>query len=74
MPGIQPHGVTNERLDQVSDYYRYRPQCNELWRNTPAKAHAVVEDDTVKRIVVAKAGSGYSSPPRPRSRAWRKSS
>ena len=55
--------MTNERLDEVSDYYRFRPERGELWPNTPAKAHAVIENGQVARIVVTQAGSGYSSPP-----------
>ena len=60
---LQPYGVTNERLDEVSNYYRYQPQRGELWRTTPAKAYAVVEDGQIKQIVVTDAGSGYSTPP-----------
>lgn len=60
---LAPHGITNERLDQVSDYYRYRPQNGELWRTTEAEAHAIVENGEVKQIVITNPGSGYSSPP-----------
>src|SRR5690606_8516516 len=28
---LAPHGVTNARLDEVSDYYRYHPERGELW-------------------------------------------
>jgi hypothetical protein len=61
---LQPYGVTNERLDEVSNYYRYQPQRGDLWTNTPAKAYAVVEDGQIKQIVVSDAGSGYSTPPK----------
>jgi hypothetical protein len=61
---LAPHGVTNDRLDEVSNYYRYRPQNGELWRHRDAKARAVVEDGKVKRIEVNDAGAGYSTPPR----------
>src|ERR1700727_2764514 len=27
---LAPYGVTNERLDEVSNYYRYRPQNGEM--------------------------------------------
>jgi hypothetical protein len=63
MKVLAPHGVTNARLDEVSNYYRYRPQRGELWPTTPAKAHAIVEDGKIKQIVVTDPGSGYSSPP-----------
>lgn len=64
MKVLQPHGITNDRLDEVSDYYRYRPQAGELWTHKPAKAHAVVVDGRVKEIVITDAGAGYSAPPR----------
>lgn len=60
---LGPLGVTNERMDEVADYYRFRPQAGELWPTKDAKAHAVVEDGKIKRIVVTEPGSGYSSPP-----------
>jgi hypothetical protein len=64
MKVLGPHGVTNERLDEVSNYYRYQPQKGGLWRTTPAEAHAVVEDGKVKQIVVTNPGSGYSTLPK----------
>lgn len=63
MKVLKPHGITNERLDEVSDYYRYQPQKGDLWKNTPAKAHAIVVDGKIKEIVVTEPGSGYSTPP-----------
>jgi hypothetical protein len=63
MKVLGPLGVTNERLDEVSDYYRFQPQKGERWKHTPAKGYAVVEDGKVKKIVVTEAGSGYCSPP-----------
>jgi hypothetical protein len=63
MKVLKPHGVTNERLDEVSDYYRFQPQRGELWKTTSAKAHAVVEDGKIKKIVIEEPGSGYSSLP-----------
>ncbi len=63
MKVLKPHGVTNERLDEVSDYYRYKPGKGNLWKTKAAKGYAVVEDGKVKRIVVTDSGSGYSSVP-----------
>jgi hypothetical protein len=60
---LQPHGITNERIDEVSNYYRYQPQRGELWPTKPAKAHAIVENGTLKKIVIDEAGSGYCSTP-----------
>jgi hypothetical protein len=64
MKALRPHGVTPERLDEVSDYYRYKPGKGNLWRTTPAKAYAVLEGGKVKRVVVTDHGSGYSTPPK----------
>lgn len=63
MKVLAPYGVTNERMDEVANYYRFRPDRNELWPTTPAKAYAVVVAGSLKRIVVTEPGSGYSSPP-----------
>lgn len=64
MKVLQPFGITNDRLDAVSNYYRYQPQKGQLWTNVPAKAHAVVEDGKIKSIVVDEPGAGYSSTPK----------
>lgn len=63
MKVLAPHGVTNDRLDEVSNYYRYRPQEGELWPTKPAKAQATIVDGKVTKIEVTESGSGYSSPP-----------
>jgi hypothetical protein len=63
MQVLGPLGVTNDRLDDVSDYYRYRPQKGELWPTKPAKGYAVVEEGQIKKLVITEPGSGYSSPP-----------
>lgn len=60
---LEPHGVTNDRLDEVSNYYRYQPQRGELWKTSPAKGHALVENGKIKQIAVTEPGSGYSTPP-----------
>jgi hypothetical protein len=64
MKVLKPHNVTNDRLDEVSNFYRFQPQKGNIWKNTPAKAHAIVEDGKIKQIVVTEAGAGYSTPPK----------
>ncbi len=61
---LAPLGVTNERMDEVANYYRFRPQSGELWPTKPAKAHAVVEDGKIKKVVITDPGSGYCTPPK----------
>lgn len=63
MKVLRPHGVTNDRLDEVSNHYRYRRERGELWPTQAAKAHAVIVDGRVARIVVTEPGAGYSSAP-----------
>jgi hypothetical protein len=63
MKVLGPLGVTNDRMDEVANYYRFRPQAGELWPTKDANAHALVEDGKIKQIVVTEPGSGYSSPP-----------
>jgi hypothetical protein len=57
------YGVTNERLDQVSDYYRYVGSRNELWPTQPAVAYAMVQNGKIVGYEVVSGGSGYSSTP-----------
>jgi hypothetical protein len=61
---LSRYGVTNERLDTVSDYYRYVRSRGELWPTKSAAAYAVVENGKIVRFVVTDGGSGYSSPPK----------
>jgi hypothetical protein len=60
---LAPYGVTNDRLDEVSNHYRYNGTAGETWPFTPAAAHAVVRDGVVTDIVIDRAGSGYTSAP-----------
>ena len=60
---LETYGVTNERLDEVSNFYRYRPQANELWTHRDAVAFATVKDGRVVGFRVADPGYGYSTPP-----------
>jgi hypothetical protein len=57
------YGVTNERLDQVSDYYRYVASRNELWPTQPAVAYAMVQNGKIVCYEIVNGGSGYSSNP-----------
>jgi len=63
MAELSPYGVTDDRLNAVSNYYRYRRSAGEMWRNTPAKAYATVHNGVVTSVTITDAGSGYSSPP-----------
>ena len=64
MKGLSPYGVTNDRLDTVSNFYRYNASRGQMWRNTPATAYAIFKDGAVIAITITDAGAGYSSEPR----------
>ena len=60
---LGPYGITNARLDRVSDYYRYNGRNGGLWPHTPAKANATIRSGVVTGFTLTDAGSGYSSTP-----------
>jgi len=57
------YGVTNERLDQVSDYYRYVASRHELWPTQPAVAYAMVRSGEIVGYEIVDGGAGYCSEP-----------
>ncbi|HEY0009861.1 MAG TPA: hypothetical protein VGB55_14125 [Tepidisphaeraceae bacterium] len=63
LDGLAKYGVTNERLDEVSNYYRYKPQDGGLWRHTPAAGYAMVKDGVVTAVTMTEPGRGYTTPP-----------
>jgi hypothetical protein len=64
MRALGPRGVTNERLDEVSNYYRYSPERGDLvWRSSPAAAYVTVRDRKVTGVTITRPGAGYSSAP-----------
>ncbi len=63
MAALGKHGITNERLDEVSNQYRYPPGRQGLWSTKPAEAVALVKDGVVYGFEVTRGGAGYSSPP-----------
>lgn len=63
MQGLAPYGVTDDRLNTVSNYYRYVRSRGEMWPTTPATAIATIENGAVKTITITNPGNGYSSPP-----------
>jgi len=63
MDALSPYGVTDDRLNEVSNQYRYRRDKGQMWPTVPATAYATVSNGVVTGIVVTNSGSGYSSPP-----------
>jgi hypothetical protein len=63
MDALAPYGVTDDRLNQVSNRYRYRRWMGELWPTHEAAGYATVSGGVVTGFVVTDPGFGYSSPP-----------
>jgi hypothetical protein len=60
---LAPYGVTNARLDEVSDYYRYNGSAGESWPTRSATAVATVVAGKVTALTVTDGGAGYTSAP-----------
>jgi hypothetical protein len=63
MNALGKYGITNERLDAVSNYYRYEPGRGNLWKNKPATANALIKSGAIIGYEIINGGSGYSSLP-----------
>ncbi len=63
MNALAKYGVTDQRLNEVSNYYRYPPGRGGLWRVKAATANALVKDGAAVGFEIIDGGSGYSSPP-----------
>lgn len=63
MKVLGPYGITNERLDEVSNYYRYNGSKGGLWPVTPAAATVEMTDGVITGVTITNPGSGYSSNP-----------
>lgn len=60
---LEKYGVTNERLDQVSDYYRYVASRHQSWPTQSAVANAMIQNGRIIGYEIVNGGSGYSSNP-----------
>ncbi|WP_138753081.1 hypothetical protein [Paenibacillus sinopodophylli] len=60
---LTPYGITNERLDEVSNYYRYSGVKGQVWKRTSAALSTTVQNGVVTGVKISNAGSGYTSAP-----------
>jgi len=63
MGALGKYGVTDERLNTVSNFYRYPPGSRSLWRNKPATANALVKDGAIVSFEITDGGYGYTTLP-----------
>lgn len=60
---LGPYGVTNDYLDEVSNYYRYNGSAGETWPQVNATAEVILTNGVLSGIEITNAGSGYTSAP-----------
>jgi len=60
---LAPYGVTNDRLDEVSNYYRYMSSKGQVWPRTSATAQGIIKNGDLTGVKITNAGSGYTSVP-----------
>jgi len=63
MNALGKYGITNDRLNQVSNFYRYASWNGGIWKNTPASANALVKNGAVIGYEITSGGAGYTTPP-----------
>jgi len=63
MNALGKYGITDDRLNAVSNFYRYPPGRGNLWKNRPATANALVKNGAVIGYEITDGGAGYSSAP-----------
>ena len=63
MDALGRYGVSNERLDQVSDYYRYNGAAGETWQRSPARATSIITDGKLAGFTITNPGAGYTVAP-----------
>jgi hypothetical protein len=60
---LGPYGVTNDYLDEVSNYYRYDRSAGETWPQIPAAATVIFTNGAITGFEITNPGSGYTTPP-----------
>jgi hypothetical protein len=60
---LAPYEITNDRLDEVSNYYRYNGKNGGVWQRTLATATPIITNGTLTGVTITNPGSGYSSAP-----------
>ncbi len=63
MSVLGKYGITNDRLDTVSNRYRYVRSHDEMWPTKQAVANALVQNGVVTGYEIVSGGYGYSSAP-----------
>jgi hypothetical protein len=52
MKVLAPYGITNDRLDEVSNYYRYNASKGVIWTSTQASATAIITNGVLTGVKI----------------------
>jgi hypothetical protein len=63
MSVLGKYGVSNDRLNEVSNRYRYVKSHGEMWPTKAAVANALVVNGVITGYEVVSGGFGYTTPP-----------
>lgn len=63
LDALGKYGVDDDRLNEVSNFYRYSGSRGQMWKTTPAKATAIITAGKVTGFTITDPGAGYSSAP-----------
>jgi len=63
MKALGKYGVTNDRLNTVSTFYRYPSWEGGIWKHQPATGNALVKDGAIIGYEITAGGYGYTTPP-----------
>lgn len=61
MDALSPYGITDDKLNQVSNYYRFASFKGQVWKHNPAKATVVMANGKVTSLKILDGGNGYTS-------------
>jgi len=60
---LEPYGITNDEIDETTNYYRYYPGGMNIWPYTHAVLDATISNGTVTSFEIVSGGDGYTSEP-----------
>jgi hypothetical protein len=63
MAVLGKYGITNDRLDEVSNRYRYVRSHGDMWPTKAAVANALVANGVITGYEIVSGGFGYTTPP-----------
>jgi len=63
MSVLAKYGITNERLDEASNRYRYVRSHGEMWPTKEAVANALVVNGVITSYEIVSGGFGYTTSP-----------